>query len=679
MRLNIFVKITGIVLGAVVLTSLGMLLISNYSAGKGFDADARDTIGLLQHVVERQIETRRVTLDDATQALSTNPELIAAVADRDGKALKALLRKMLQLYKVDSVMATDEKGVVLARGHAEKAGDDVTNIQTVASAIKGKPLSGIERGNLIKFGLRAAYPVLKDGVTVGSVAIGDSLSTDGFVDGIKDVTQLEVTIFDMDTRVSTTILKDGKRIVGTKMDNPKVLEDVLNKGGVFHSTNVIQGKAYETSYWPVKDVGGKIQGMFFIGKARTVIDHTKAQTRWVMIVAGTILALVLGVGGVLFARSLAGPLTRTADFASRLAGGDLDHELDVHRHDEIGVLADSMRDMVAKLKGMIAESQQKSREAERLAEEAGRATKTAEEALEKAGRARREGLLQAAGKLEQVVGVVSTAADDLAAQIEQSRRGADHQSQRVAETATAMEEMNATVLEVAQNAGKAAETSESARENAAKGASVVSQAVTGINQVRLASEDLKRDMGALGRQAEGIGNVLSVITDIADQTNLLALNAAIEAARAGDAGRGFAVVADEVRKLAEKTMAATKEVGAAIRGIQDGTRKSVDGVDRSVETILQATTLAEQSGEALRSIVGLVESSSDQVRSIATAAEQQSSTSEEINRSVEDISRISNDTAEAMSRSAEAVAELARQAQNLKALTDQLRAEGEAG
>ena len=102
------------------------------------------------------------------------------------------------------------------------------------------------------------------------------------------------------------------------------------------------------------------------------------------------------------------------------------------------------------------------------------------------------------------------------------------------------------------------------------------------------------------RQAEGIGQIMNVISDIADQTNLLALNAAIEAARAGDAGRGFAVVADEVRKLAEKTMTATHEVGAVITGIQEGTRKSVAGVNLSINTIQEATNLANQSGQTLR-------------------------------------------------------------------------------
>jgi len=176
---------------------------------------------------------------------------------------------------------------------------------------------------------------------------------------------------------------------------------------------------------------------------------------------------------------------------------------------------------------------------------------------------------------------------------------------------------------------------------------------------------------------------MNVISDIADQTNLLALNAAIEAARAGDAGRGFAVVADEVRKLAEKTMTATQEVGAAIRGIQDGARKNMDNVDRAVHTVEEATRLAHRSGEALQEIVELVDTATDQVRSIATASEEQSATSEEINRSIEDINRsiedinrISSETADAMRQSAQAVGELASQTQSLRALIEKMKAGG---
>ncbi|HWR04594.1 MAG TPA: methyl-accepting chemotaxis protein, partial [Humidesulfovibrio sp.] len=581
MKFNIFVKVTGMVITAVLVSSISLFLVSNYLVGQGFDSEARDNIALFQRVVEKQVESEKTSLAQTTAALAHNPAVVEAVAKRDAKTLKALLRHQMEIHKVGTILASDEAGVAIVRAHDDKAGDSLLNLISVASALKDKPLVGIERGNVVKFAIRAAYPVKQDGRIVGSVAVGDSLTSDKFVDAIKDLTGMEVTIFDMDTRVATTVINEGKRAIGTKMDNPKVLETVLKKGESFQLTNKILGKPYETAYWPLKDSNDKIEGMFFIGKERRIIEETKGSITRLMLAAGAVICVIMGAIGLVFARTLANPLKRTAEFATKVAGGELNEKLDVRRDDEIGTLADTLRNMVDTLKRMIAESDQKSREAEELAEEANHATKVAEDALKQAAQAKREGLLQAAGKLEQVVGVISAAAEDLSAQIEQSRRGADHQSQRVAETATAMEEMNATVLEVAQNAGRAADTSENARKNAAQGAHVVEQAVTGIGEVQKSSEELKDDMAALGRQADGIGTVLSVISDIADQTNLLALNAAIEAARAGDAGRGFAVVADEVRKLAEKTMTATKEVGDAIRGIQDGTRKNLEGVERA--------------------------------------------------------------------------------------------------
>ena len=301
------------------------------------------------------------------------------------------------------------------------------------------------------------------------------------------------------------------------------------------------------------------------------------------------------------------------------------------------------------------------------------------EAKERAEKAKAEGMLQAAQQLESVVEIVTSASEQLSAQIEQSSRGSEEQARSISETATAMEEMNATVLEVAKNASNAAGTADQAKTKAEEGARAVSQVVKGIGQVQNQSQEMKIDMDNLGKQAEGIGQILNVISDIADQTNLLALNAAIEAARAGDAGRGFAVVADEVRKLAEKTMTATKEVGNAIRGIQDGTKKYIENVERTGKNIEEVTSLATNSGDALRQIVTLAEKTTDQVRSIATASEQQSATSEEINRSIESVNRISSETADGMRQSAQAVAELADQAQVLKRLIDVMKSDGGSG
>ena len=241
------------------------------------------------------------------------------------------------------------------------------------------------------------------------------------------------------------------------------------------------------------------------------------------------------------------------------------------------------------------------------------------------------------------------------------------------ETATAMEQMNATVLEVAKNAQQAADVSNNAKKQAIEGAQIVNDAVKGITTVHSQSLALKQDMDALGKQAESIGQVMGVIADIADQTNLLALNAAIEAARAGDAGRGFAVVADEVRKLAEKTMTATQEVGRAIKEIQEGTRKNIQSVEHTGESIELATRLSVQSGESLKNILDCVQLVNDQVQSIATASEEQSAASEEINRSVEQVATISAETAQAMEQAARAVADLAEQSQALQHLIGDMK------
>ena len=255
----------------------------------------------------------------------------------------------------------------------------------------------------------------------------------------------------------------------------------------------------------------------------------------------------------------------------------------------------------------------------------------------------------------------------------QSDKGAHETSGRLGEAASAMQQMNATVQEVARNASVASQASTETRAKAENGSEIVKRSLHSIDLVHQASMTLRDDMSQLHGHTQNINRIMGVISDIADQTNLLALNAAIEAARAGDAGRGFAVVADEVRKLAEKTAHATTEVRTAISGIQSGTNTAAGQMDAAAERVAQATGLAQRSGEALAEIVEMVESAGDQVRSIATAAEQQSATSEEINRAVSSISVIASETDEAMTQSTEAVEALVAQTKKLEQLITALR------
>ena len=391
-----------------------------------------------------------------------------------------------------------------------------------------------------------------------------------------------------------------------------------------------------------------------------------------IIVFGLIAAILIGISvAVWLTRAITGPMTKGVVFATKVADGDLNQTLDIHQKDEAGQLALAMSKMVSNLKQKISEAEQKSKEADHESERAKIAMSEAEAAQNKA-ESGRQVILDAARRLEQVVERMTTASEELAAQIEQSSHGADLQTERVSETATAMEEMNATVLEVSMNASNAAKESDKARDKAQEGSTVVRKAVNSIQDVHSQIGDLKEHMSLLGKQTDDIDSIIHVISDIADQTNLLALNAAIEAARAGDAGRGFAVVADEVRKLAEKTMSATQEVGEAIKNIQAGSHNSMNSMDKAVQMIDESTELAKLSGESLNEIVSLVNLTTDQVQAIAAAAEQQSATSEEINRAVDEINSISSETSTSMGQSASAVDELVRQSQELKTLVDEM-------
>ena len=403
--------------------------------------------------------------------------------------------------------------------------------------------------------------------------------------------------------------------------------------------------------------------------------EASVSTSRVLVITVVCVGLVLAFGmGILIAKTVTAPVVRLAGFADRVAGGELSASISMPRKDELGSLAGNLQRMVGSINAMIGTAEEKTKEAERSSEVAKAATLEAEEALRKAERAKSEGMHAAADQLGGVSSAITQASDSLSAQIEQSERGAAEQAARVSETAAAMEEMTATVLEVARNAGSASDSSAMTKEKAEEGALIVRNAVEGIQKVQAVSIAMKSDISVLAKQAEEITNVMNVISDIADQTNLLALNAAIEAARAGDAGRGFAVVADEVRKLAEKTMTSTADVGQSISGIQRSVNDSISQVENAVKLIESATVQANQSGTMLAEIVTLADGTASQVQAIAAASEEQSATCEAINQSVAQINSIAEETAVAMRDANRAVIDMAGQTRSLRTLIDELKA-----
>ncbi len=239
--------------------------------------------------------------------------------------------------------------------------------------------------------------------------------------------------------------------------------------------------------------------------------------------------------------------------------------------------------------------------------------------------------------------------------------------------ATAMNEMEASVQEVARNAQHTAELSSDADGEAKTGAYVVTEAIGGIDsllsEIGQAAEVIKR----LGEQSDNVGVVLDVIRGIAEQTNLLALNAAIEAARAGEQGRGFAVVADEVRTLATRTHESTQEIQAMIEKLQLGARDAVKAMENASSKAQDESDHVERAAESLAMIAGQVSGINDMNTQIATAAEEQTKVTEDINRNVVNISQRADATAENARRNQEVSEELVALAAQLDELVSRFK------
>ncbi|MDL2280002.1 methyl-accepting chemotaxis protein [Desulfovibrio sp. OttesenSCG-928-G11] len=667
-------KIILLLAGSIVSLVLILGFIAYFFISSFGDDNARSTLLASQKTMQSAVDTMQSSLTLAGNTVADNAPLAQAVADGDAAAAKAIVKDMLNEDSVNFVTVCDMDGKVLVRAHSDKAGD---NLYESRESIKvplreGKRVAGMEVGSVVPLSMFCAVPLYLDGRQTGAAVFGSDLTSGAFVTRIKETLGVESTIFLDDVRISTTVMRDGKPVVNTKLNNAAIYDAVIKRSETVFSQNQIAGNPYNTVYWPWQDLHGKNAGIFFVGLSRADVEAAEYKVLFSFLLSGVVAALLLVMAGIVFARALSRPIIEAKNYAEQVSGGDFSGTLAIRTRDEVGVLGTALLQMVENLKGKIAEADQRSREAAEQAAAAKASTAEAQIAREKA-ESSQTACLHAAEDVERVVAGLVSGANDLDAQIMAANNNAREQQALVTSCATAMEEMNSTVLEVARNASVAAKASGNARQKAHDGAAIVANSIKGLEQVQTEAQALRKIMDALGNEADSIGEVITVINDIADQTNLLALNAAIEAARAGEAGRGFAVVADEVRKLAEKTMTATKEVGSVITTIQHDTRKSIESVDKTAGLLTAASDLASDSGRSLTEIVDEVGSTADQVNSIATAAEEQSAASEEIHRSLTEINGSSDLTVQAMRQSAKAVENVSQQVNLLRGLVAKLR------
>lgn len=268
---------------------------------------------------------------------------------------------------------------------------------------------------------------------------------------------------------------------------------------------------------------------------------------------------------------------------------------------------------------------------------------------------------------------VAAAATELSQINEQTQQGIEQQNSEINSSAVAMNQMTASLEEVSRNTQQAAGAAGAAEQETKQGQQVVSQTVQSLAQLAKDASRSAEIINHLKQDSDKIGNILQVIESIAEQTNLLALNAAIEAARAGDTGRGFAVVADEVRTLASRTKDSTTEIQQMIEKLQRGTDNAVQATNQSEQATLQTAEQAGRAGDALAGISRAVKLINDTAQQIASATEQQTIVSRDLNKNLHRISDVAYQTADNMTQSAQASESLANLAEQLKALLAKFR------
>ncbi len=381
--------------------------------------------------------------------------------------------------------------------------------------------------------------------------------------------------------------------------------------------------------WNLGDVRGVLE-------VETIIDDQIASANitstWIILILVTAIALALAALFIIYKKAIGNRLESINRAMNEIAhgDGDLTKRLDATGEDEITILATGFNTFVENLQNLIQQ-------------------------------------------LKGIVVSVNNNADDIRAKVNEDLSRVSVQKSETEQVAAAVNELSATVQEMAQNTALAKGAADSARTETENGMSVINNTVQSINGLADAVEEVSDSIKTLEGHSNSIGTVLDVIRNIAEQTNLLALNAAIEAARAGEHGRGFAVVADEVRNLASKTQSSTLEIQSMIEALQGGTAAAVRAMERGRSEAESGVEQVSIAGDSLNSIGDAVTTIADMSMQIASAVEEESAVTNDINRNIMVINDSISESADASTQNAETAQNLANSASELTDLVNRFK------
>ncbi|HXW55629.1 MAG TPA: methyl-accepting chemotaxis protein [Candidatus Cybelea sp.] len=553
---------------------------------------------------------------------------------------------------------------------------------------------------------RVRYQMMENRLFLGNYLLsGDLRQEDNTSRGILD---LEQTLQRTQSQTTDANLRSAlSQVEGTERDwaesfaKPMIAKrHQVDTGDATVSDLQIYYLQHDPSSWVNKSSGVLDRATAGVELAfQEANESASTATTWntFITMAGTLLGIVLG-GFIAFrtAQTIKDPIDHLIEVARRVGdSGDLEQSIDIHRDDEVGMLADQLNSMIVHLREMAGVSASIAEGRLNVAIEPrsqhdtmARAFSRMTEGLRAMVRQVRDSAAQVASGAGQMAGAsdesakvsvqaasaideVTSTMHEMSINVQNVVKNTQVQASSVAETSASIDQMVTSIQRVADTAKLLVDISHRSREEAQVGMATMEKATAGLNRTSQAIESSAEIIDVLGRRADDIGKIIEVIDDLAEQTNLLALNAAIEAARAGEHGLGFAVVAEEVRKLAEKSTQSTKEIAELIQGIQKEARQAVENMEHSTSMVQEGLVLNKDLGAALEKISSVVSEVYKFSQEIGAATTEQSSGSAQIAKATNRLTEITQEINSSVEEQASGAQAVVRAMERMRELVQQ--------
>jgi methyl-accepting chemotaxis protein len=595
--------------------AIALLGLTSASLHGYFGRDIRYKASELKVVVaEKEERAKR-----AAAWFESSLPLAEAAASKSHDRIVELGTLAMSSFGLDYFVVTDSKGVVIARAHQpESSGDSIADQLNVKAALEGRNEVYLEEGAKVGYSIRAGSPLrAANGKIVGALSLGYVLSSEAFVDSVKALFGCEASVFNGSTRIATTIMQGGHRIVGTEQKDKAILDKVLVEGGEYYGVAKIEGDSYFVAYTPLVDADKHPSGMLFLGNKASVIDDV---LNTILEGAAVCLAVNLAAVGLIILISIRRSMRPLELMTSTLASSENDLRLrfEARRRDEVGLMGRKLNAYFESMSLLVG------------------------------------GLKSASQKGSQVGSSLSTSAIEVGAVVEEIGATIKNVHDRVSSVDRELEGARRSVHDIDESiagVSKRLEEQETAVQESSSSIEELVGAIESINKTAQLKRRMSDELSSLAERSEGdmavtmeaiqhldasarsISELVEIIQNVASQTNLLAMNAAIEAAHAGQFGRGFSVVADEIRKLAETTADSAKLI-----------KKTIQEVDLSIS---KATESAETTHSSLDQLVMGTKDLGGAMNEIGLGMGEMSAGSGQIVAALSDLVRITRDIASA--------------------------------